>query len=101
MSLNAKTTISYELPPDELEKKIAECVSNGFEKFKKGVWIDYSNLPEVISRQLFCVLAGVSEEQYKSLIKNGKIKPKLKDTGNKVWYEVSRDEFWRYYSTKK
>jgi len=96
-----KSVITYEIPPKDVENAIMNGVMNGFAAMKNAIIVDATSLPEVINRQTFCLLTGISSSKYRDLVTKGIIKCDTRDTGKKTAYDVSRDEFLNFYQLHK
>lgn len=99
--LPVKSVITYEVPPHDVNSAIINGVLQGFAAMKNAIIVDANTLPPVINRQTFCLLTGISPSKYRSLIENGIIKCQTRDTGQKIAYDVSREEFIQYYQQNK
>lgn len=96
-----KSVITYEVLPQDVNKAIINGVLQGFATMKNAIIVDATNLPEVINRQTFCLLTGISYSKYRDLVTKGIVKCDTRDTGKKVAYDVSRDEFLNFYEQYK
>lgn len=105
MALKNKQTlesvITYQLEPKDVQKELAKAVMLGFEAMKNAIIVDAQDLPEIINRQTFCLLTGIKPGKYHDLIEKGIIKCQIRNTGQKVAYDVTREEFLNFYQTFK
>lgn len=96
-----KSVITYEVPPTDVKNAIIDGVLQGFAAMKNAIIVDATHLPDVINRQTFCLLTGISYSKYRDLVTKGIVKCDTRDTGKKVAYDVSRDEFLNFYQQYK
>lgn len=96
-----KSVLTYEVHPEQVENALIKGVIAGFALMKDAIILDAQSLPDIINRQTFCLLTGLSPSQYHQLISKGIIKCKTRSTGQKVAYDVSREEFINYYQSTK
>lgn len=99
--MDIKSTINYNLPPEKVSEVIMSSVMSGFEGINNAIIVDFNTLPPFISRQTFCVLAGIKPGKYHELVKNGIIKCVIRDSGKKISYDVTREEFLNFYKKTK
>lgn len=96
-----KSVITYEVEPKQVKNALIEGVMMGFATMQNAIIVDVKQLPPVVNRQIFCLLTGLSPAKYHELVKNGTIKCITRNTGQKVAYDVSREEFINFYKTIK
>ena len=96
-----KSVITYEVPPKEVLNALTRGVMAGFANMQNAIIVDAQHLPEIINRQTFCLLTGIKPGKYYEMVKSGIIKAETRDTGQKVAYDVTREEFLSFYQTYK
>ena len=99
--MTTKSTIPYETPPEQVKEALTTAVMVGFANMNNAIFVSARSLPKLINRQTFCLLTGSTVSEYRKIIKNGEIKPIVRDTGKKCSYDITKEEFIKYYKQLK